>query len=88
MTIPKILQSRIRARKDTSDEESLLNSEAQGTASETESALEAGLSDENAVDLEEDTSNEEVGITPIISNDLSDSSSNLLLLPRLSPTTQ
>ncbi|KAL8796020.1 MAG: hypothetical protein Q9195_001596 [Heterodermia aff. obscurata] len=71
MTIPQVPQSRIRARKDSSDEESLSDSEAQDAASETESALEAGPSDENALDLEEDSSNPEQSNPPLspISND-------------------
>ena len=87
MAIPQVLQQRITQRKDISDGESVSDSEARGVASETESASEAGLSRQNAVDVEEDTSDEEVGITSILFNDLSDSSSNPPLLHRLSPTT-
>ena len=87
MTVPQFLQQRIRAKKDISDGESVSNSEAQGTASETESASEVGLPHENAANLEEDTSDKEVGITTIPFNDLSESSRNPPHLPRLSITT-
>ena len=87
MAIPQVLQQRITQRKDISDGESVSDSEAQGAASATESASEAGLSRQNAIDVEEDTSDEEVGINSRLFDDLSDSSSNTPLLPHLSPTT-
>ena len=84
MTSPQVLQRRVRARKDISDEESASDSEAQGAASETESGLEASPFYENAVDLKEDTSDQEVRITLIPFHNLSESSSNPPILPHLS----
>lgn len=87
MMSPQVLHQRIRARKDISDEESASDSEAQGVASETESASEASPFYENAVDLKEDTSDQEVRINLALFHGLSESSSNPPLLPRRSPTT-
>ena len=87
MTSLQVLQQRVRARKDISDEESVSDSETQGAASETESASEASPFYENAVELKEDTSDQEVRITYIPFHGLSEASSNPSLLLRLSQTT-